>query len=197
MQMKGRSSYHISNRGFTLLEILVAMVIISLVIGISMFMIGDNRTRYLDHESRRFLAVMQMAADEAVLQFSQLGVVLDNKSYRFVVFDEAAQAWIPYTKAEDQTYRDYELPFGMFLEVDLDGVDAGLRSSIEELTLIDEDELNRFEEEEEDARLQPQIFLFSSGEISDFDVYFRYDDLNAFEQVRGRLNGVIERVDEP
>lgn len=182
--------------GFTLLEILVAMAIISMVLGISIFMIGDNRTRHLDHESRRFMAVMRMAADEAILQFEQLGVIFDNKSYRFVVFDEPNQRWVNYVKGEDRTFREYELPFGMFLELDLDGVKAGLGSSIEELTIIDERELDRFEKDEDEEQMQPQLFLFSSGEISDFDVYFRYDDLKEFTHVRGRLHGLIERVEQ-
>ena len=188
-----------SDAGFTLLEILIAMIIISIVIGMAVFMVGDRRSQYLDHEARRLMAMLDMSAQEAILQFAELGVVFDNQSYRFVIFDDKEQVWKEYTSPGQRSpFRHYELPEGMFLELDFEGIRQASGASIETLTLIDERELERFADDpDESETLQPQVILFSSGEITEFDLFLGYDDFAERPKIRVWQDGTIERIEEP
>ena len=185
------------NRGFTLIEILVVITIISIVSGIIVFSIGDTRSREFDRETRRLQTVLQMASQEAVMQYQQLGVIIEPDGYQFVRLDEEQEKWVPFS-SDDATFRNHKVMEGVTLEVSLDGMDSGLGSDIEELTLIDDEELDRFDDDEdEEVALQPQIYMLSSGELNDFIIYLDFDEINEHFMITGNLAGAIklERAD--
>ena len=187
------------SRGFTLIEILVVITIISIVSGIIVFSIGDTRSREFDRETRRLQTVLQMASQEAVMQYQQLGVIIEPDGYQFVRLDEEQEKWVPFS-SDDATFRNHKVMEGVTLEVSLDGMDSGLGSDIEELTLIDDEELDRFDDDEdEEVALQPQIYMLSSGELNDFIIYLDFDEINEHFMITGNLAGAIklERADAP
>lgn len=185
-------------RGFTLLEIMVVMIVIAVIVTMAVFMVGDQRGQNLDHEARRLMAVLEMSSQEAILKFVEIGVVFDNQGYQFVSFDDASQEWQEYPAGKAAPLRPYKLPEGMFIELDFDGErsSSSSGSTIETLKLIDDRELIRFEEDEEETeQLTPQIILFSSGELTEFDLYLGYDDMQERPQIRAWQDGTLERLD--
>lgn len=82
-------------RGFTLLEVLVVVVIVSVLAGSALLSLGDGRTRQLRGEGRHLLQVLQWVADEAVFRQALLGVFIDADGYRVVEWSERQQTWRP------------------------------------------------------------------------------------------------------
>ncbi len=145
-------------RGFTLIEIMVVMVIVGVMVGmISLVATGSRDRQELENESRRLMAVLQMASEEAVLQNIEIGVEFSEEGYRFRGFDEENRQWI---RMPQEFLSDEELEEG--IELDLTGLAVGmsLKQTNERAT----------EDEESRTEFLPQVLLLSSGETTPFDI---------------------------
>ena len=103
-------------RGFTLVEILVVVIIVATISGIALMsigLIGDDRE--LNTERQRLASLIEMAQDEATLQGREFGLELMTSTYRFVEFDPFTSEWseIP----GDDLFRMRQLPEGMEFEL--------------------------------------------------------------------------------
>lgn len=156
-------------RGFTLLEIMLVMVLMAVVLSsVSLsFDIRSDRTRVED-EAKRFQAVVQLASDYALLNNLQLGLQIEERSYQFLGFD--GENWQAIN--DDKLFSIHELDEEFTLQLSigeipwLDDYDAeeGLFGRLSD----DEDD----NEQKNKKRLIPQVYLFSSGEITPFSVQF-------------------------
>lgn len=154
--------------GFTLLEVMLVMVLMAVILS-SVSLSFDIRSDYdkTKEETRRFQAALQLAADYGLLNNVQLGVSVKKNQYQFLIYD--GEHW--QTISEDKTFAPYELPEGFELELTLgelswmEDYDAeeGLFSS------TDEDD-----DKDKKNKLIPQIYLFSSGELTPFTLQFSY-----------------------
>lgn len=105
------------NRGFTLIEILVVLVIIGLMAG-AMVMIGsDNRAAIARDEIEKLNAKLKLALEEAQLHGVEFGLVVTETDYRFVTF--GADRWTPIS--DDKAYQTYRLPDGFELALEIEG----------------------------------------------------------------------------
>ena len=180
MHLCGRSG------GFTLVEILVVIVIISIVMSIAMLSItlagGDNQLR---DEAQRVISLVDVAQDESLLQGREFGLEFMQGSYRFVEFNPLTQQWSEVIG--DDTLRQRELPEELELEL-----------FIEERRVILKTDPARTESGEEDRpgieRYAPHVLIYSSGDMSPFELHFvrRVDD--SLVAVQGDAAGVLEIV---
>lgn len=172
--------------GFTLVEILVVIVIISIVMSIAMLSItlagGDNQLR---DEAQRVISLVDVAQDESLLQGREFGLEFMQGSYRFVEFNPLTQQWSEVIG--DDTLRQRELPEELELEL-----------FIEERRVILKTDPARTESGEEDRpgieRYAPHVLIYSSGDMSPFELHFvrRVDD--SLVAVQGDAAGVLEIV---
>ena len=105
------------NRGFTLIEVMVVMVIIAiLVTAVSLSLKGDRVGDALGEEAKRLTALLNLAREEAVMRDRDLGLVLAEDGYLFVQRDEerasedVAEHYV--TLADDPMFRARALPPG-------------------------------------------------------------------------------------
>jgi general secretion pathway protein H len=70
-------------RGFTLIEILVVMVIISVVGGIALLSIHHNENTRYDRLARELANRLTLAQEQAMLQPTILGLTLDETHFQF------------------------------------------------------------------------------------------------------------------
>lgn len=110
--------------------------------------------RQLREESNRLAALLEQAADEAVMQNQEYGLRLTEDGYVFLCLDEAKQRWGDCT---DSLFRARRLAEGLELRLLRESELKGLPAVAEESTRQDRDEA---------ARLSPDLFLLSSGEAS-------------------------------
>jgi general secretion pathway protein H len=165
---KFRSQRHC---GFTLIEILVAVVVIGVIVTVSVLSIGDPAADKLREETRRLAAVMDLAQEEAILQSRDFGVTVWQQGYSFHEFSEGN--WLKVDK--DQVLRSHQFPKGVRVQLILEGVDV----------IVSAVELEK-----------PQIFILSSGEVSQFKLQLKFLDMPAFfTQLSTNEIGVVEYTD--
>jgi len=175
-------------RGFTLIEILVALVIVGIVLSVALLstnLVGNDRE--LDEESRRLAALIEVARDDAMFQGRELGIEMLSTGYRFVEFDPYTNQWavIP----DDETLRHWNLPETV------------------ELELVLEDKRVQLDEEPKEIRYDPRtgasignyaphLLIYSSGDMTPFEITLTrpFDTTTAI--LRGDLLGNLEFGDE-
>ena len=174
-----------SNRGFTLLEIILVIAVIGLIVStVSYNVIGKDPADEVEQEARKLQVLVEMASDFAVLNQRQLGLRIDDKdmSYEFVALDEE-QKWRPL--ASQQGSHDIfalrEMPEYLSLELILDNLpwqseDSLFDSGVFDETLSVSDESVEIGNEEDIEPPPPQILLLSSGEITPFELQLVYEE---------------------
>lgn len=145
------------SRGFTLIEIMVVMVVVGLLAVIAVVNMGGGaQQRELENAARELFLLMQTASEQAVLNNQEMGLVIDDESYRFLAFNSLERAWEP---QEERLFSPRKVPEWMAL------------------TYQTEDNLPTLPgvEDDEDAP-RPDLVFFSSGEITPFEMQMTVGD---------------------
>ncbi|WP_404362935.1 type II secretion system minor pseudopilin GspH [Marinobacter sp.] len=139
-----------SASGFTMIEILVVLVLVGLLASLAVVNLGGSADRReLENTVRDLYLLMQTASEQAILNNQELGLVLEDRTYRFVVFNDEERSWV---SQSERLFRPRTLPEGT------------------EVTSIVENDLPTLASDEE--ALRPDIVFFSSGEITPFELEF-------------------------
>ncbi|MFI4919476.1 MAG: type II secretion system minor pseudopilin GspH [Legionellales bacterium] len=86
---------HYSNRGFTLIEILVVIVIIGITVGFALIAFGDfGEGRRVLFAADQLVNTLRLAQQQAILETSTLGLRIDKTSYQILKFDKSS-TWSP------------------------------------------------------------------------------------------------------
>lgn len=138
-------------RGFTLIEIMVVMVVVGLLAVIAVVNLGGGaQQRELENAARELFLLMQTASEQAVLNNQEMGLVIDDESYRFLAFNSLERIWEP---QKERLFATRQLPEWIAL------------------TYQTEDNLPTLpgvKNDEDDPR--PDLVFFSSGEITPFEM---------------------------
>lgn len=184
------------NKGFTLLEIMLVILIIGMMAKIVVPSIswGGDEER-LENSAKRFKAVFDLASEFAMLNNQELGLILKDNNYRFVSFD--GTRWVNFQPEKYFEPSDHEE--GFELELELEGLEWAEHNLLNEVTFeVEEDDDNDSKE-----MLSPQIFILSSGDITPFRITFSYKpdfEQTIYFQVSGeftvpvKLEGPLDRV---
>ncbi len=99
--------------GFTLLEMMVALLITAVLAGALVLAIPD-RSRSLQFEADRLAQLMAVAREEAILRGAPVRLEADSNRYRFIVWRDQAWRSLPEDPALRQ--RDWIAPTELALE---------------------------------------------------------------------------------
>lgn len=149
-------------RGFTLLELMLVILIIGLMVGTVSLALPDSSAQQLQKQASRLHAQINLASQQSVFQNKDLGLKVTRLSYDFYQFD--GDHW---TLLEPQSrFSPRPLPPETSFELSLDGQPINI-----------------------EAAQQPQILFLSDGQMSRFRLsLFSRDQGNRFS-LRGDLNG--------
>lgn len=154
-------------RGFTLVELLVVIVIISIMLGYLVVSIGGNGPdKILKDEANRISTLVQMASEQALLQRSELGLYIGEERYQF--FQLRDGEWTP---LGDAIFR--ERTPSESIQLELITVNAAPPPEIDEEKIV------------------PQIFLLSSGEVTPFELEIKDDELEEYYSLSSTETGNI------
>ncbi len=160
MRKFGRAS------GFTLIEILVVVFIISIVMSVavlSLSSVGDDRQ--MRREATRFMSLVDVAQDEALMQGREFGLELMTDSYRFVEYDPISNQWSEIFGDDQLRFR--QLPEQMGIELFLE--DQQILLDIGPAEMEENDDSSSFGGIDQ---YTPHVLISSSGDRTPFELHF-------------------------
>lgn len=160
--------------GFTLLELIVVVLIIGLMTGLVNLSSGLNRQHDIEEEVERIAALITLASEESIFKSTELALEFDTTSYRFLALsDDQWQAL-----EGDRLLRERQLPAGLEIELYIEGE----RERLFTLATAKEKEKER----------KPRIYIFSSGELTPFELTLQHADGDKLYTLTGIANGQLE-----
>ena len=134
--------------GFTLIEILVVLVVVSMLVALATFTLGGNSLRRdLDNEVEQLFLLMQTVSEQAVLNNTEFGLAIEEEQYRFLAFDQQSGTWKP---SSERLYRQRALPEWLVV----------IRHIANDAPRLASD----------DDQPVPDVVMFSSGETTPFEL---------------------------
>ncbi|MFA9438270.1 prepilin-type N-terminal cleavage/methylation domain-containing protein [Uliginosibacterium sp. sgz301328] len=107
-------------RGFTLIEVMVVLIIISVMATVTAISIEGMQKREAQHEVDRLRRVLEIAAETATVRGSPLAVDFLPNGYRFSALDTSGEWHLLFNP---QTLRQRPWPNGVSVEsLEIDGV---------------------------------------------------------------------------
>jgi len=132
-------------KGFTLIEIMVVMVIIGVMAAMAAVVVSGNKERrQLENEARKLLAILQLAQEESVFQNIEIGVKIDSEGYEFKALDETNMTWVDLSQDFLKKRR-----FPEWLDIEFKG---------------EKKEIKLPSENTDSKSFRPQLLFLSSGE---------------------------------
>ncbi len=184
-----------SQQGFTLIEIMLVLVLIGVMVSLVQFTFQGNKLEQdLKKVSKQFIGSFTIAAEYALLNNLELGVLVEEDHYQFLGFD--GENW---QAISDSDYlKDYRLPEHLKMAVNLEGLEVDEQALFDIETFVKDDEglFNNgesFKDSDEEKKLIPQIYILSGGEITPFELNFMPadeldDDSDIMYQVIGQYS---------
>ena len=152
--------------GFTLIEVLVVILIIGIIINfVAISLGGRGPTETLKTEARRLVSLIELAAEEALLNSELIGIVVDEDSYQFLVRE--GESWMP---SEETVFRKRNLPEGIRFKLITEYKPA---------------------QKERAGSPTPDIVLLSSGELTPFEIKVSTDLTEDFFRITGTETGTL------
>jgi type II secretion system protein H len=110
----------IAQRGFTLLEIMIVVVIVGiLVVGAVLSLGATGKDSGLQQERDRLAALIAYGRERGAMLTLEYGIRCGQHGYRFVYFDNRLLRWAPETV--DDTLHPRKLPSGLRLDLVIEG----------------------------------------------------------------------------
>ncbi len=191
--MRNLPELAIKQRGFTLIEVMVVVVLIGLMASLVQFNFsGNNPEDKLNYESARFAAIFEVAAEYGMLNNIELGLIVKKDSYQFLAYDGTQWTEIP----EQDWQANVTLPEDIDLSLELDDlpIEEPMLFDADTFREKDEDDFTLLSKEEREKKIIPQVYILSGGDLSPFSVTFRLTEELAYiegaEDLAYRVTGL-------
>ncbi|MDF2184877.1 type II secretion system minor pseudopilin GspH [Grimontia hollisae] len=154
--------------GFTLLEILLVLLLLSISAVIVVPNLPQNSSDDAKEEAQRFYQLIQLWTEQSLLTGQTFGLNVDKDGYQLLRLTH--DDWVPVEKGRSVT--SVTLPPALELDLEVSGFVAEEDRLFDRESLFD-DELFA---EEENQPPQPQVVLMGNGEIIPFTLTFIADN---------------------
>ena len=164
-----------SERGFTLIEVLVTLVIIGLIISVVGLSLRNDPAAEAHRFATQLKKQMEFSADRAVLKQDTVGLFIETQGYAFLGYSWRDKRWYPLLNKESLPL---ELPHAYSLR---------LGDNVEDQVLRDEDGLP-----------VPQLIFLPTGENTAFELFIEelYSDEPPLRIYSDGFSGLrIDRAD--
>ncbi|WP_062263120.1 type II secretion system minor pseudopilin GspH [Endozoicomonas arenosclerae] len=175
------------NAGFTLLEIMLVMVLLGIATAVVLPTLepGDSSAR-LKTDAERFAALVKTGHEESLIKGKDLGVKFTRNGYQFMERDEGK--WQPLQ--QDRMLTEKELPEAITLDFK-----PGELVWQAALDAEQQDDSSALFDDEEESKKNPDLYIWSSGEITPAEVRFQSSsDARRFFSVMIRETGEVKVV---
>ncbi|VAX14510.1 hypothetical protein MNBD_GAMMA24-888 [hydrothermal vent metagenome] len=159
-------------KGFTLLEILVVIVLLGIIMTVAVISIGNTQSGKLQEDMRRLLQIMRLAQEEAIINQQTLAVKFSIHGYALQRYDRKAKIWVSVT--DPDFFRARKLDEDYKIRLVQDGLSV---------SLSDKD--------------SGKVLMYSSGEMTPFELDISLPDSNINYHLSGDLMGKLRIKDLP
>ena len=105
------------SKGFTLIEILVVLLIVTILAGVTVAKLPTfSRDADFETETRRLQLLFSMARQESILDSTEFGFRLTDQGYKFLKYDDGSQSWAD----AESPFQERSLPDGLKLVIEAD-----------------------------------------------------------------------------
>lgn len=155
--------------GYTLIEVLFVVLVVGVLAGVTVLNFDMNSPQQiLGREAQRLQRVLAAAAEEALFQGAEYGLLLGEEEYQVMKFDAQAQQW---RQSDAPIFQTRRLPGAVDLVLEMED----RRFSPEQAEGVKTWPGGQQDGEEqgggERAGMAPQVLLLSSGELTPFEIY--------------------------
>ncbi|MCY9855569.1 type II secretion system minor pseudopilin GspH [Vibrio mediterranei] len=159
-----RSLIRQHHQGFTLLEVLLVLVLLSISAVAVISTLPQPQDEQVKQQAQRLFQRLQLFNEEAMLAGKDFGIRVDEDKKQYVFLELQADGW--QRVSLNQIPEETTLPEDMTVKLDLsNGVWGNDDRLFEPGTLFDEDMFADIEKKKK-AEKPPQVFILSSGEIT-------------------------------
>lgn len=157
-----------------MIEVLVVMVIMAIIAGVAVISLGTlGRAPPAKHAAEQLSALADLAAQQAVMEGQQYGLLVKRHGYQFFVYDGAK--WQP---VQDETmFRARNLGNDVVFDLHLEGTPVKLAKTETDASADNSDDISSDKKtdtsdigSDSSQQPKPQIALLSSGEVTPFEI---------------------------
>lgn len=156
-------------QGYTLIEILIVLFIISIVTTVGLLTIGNSDNREMQSIANELTQMVVLAEQQALLSPNVLGLTVKSHTLQFSSLQLAANSkkntWLP---LEDAVLKAYQVPSHIQISVNVGD------------KVLSEDE-----------KKSPQIVISTNGDITPFTIYIGKKGQKPYYAVIGDADGSI------
>lgn len=154
------------NRGFTLIEIVAVMTIISIIMSVAALNTDFNFSKkyLLGALSTRLYGTILLAQEQAIIENNIYGLILDRHSFKFVRFSKKNKQWVPVK--EPTAFSNYQ--YDDSLSITILKKSKGFRKLL--------------------------TVFYPSGEITPFSIKIDTENGQSAQKIVGYKNGHVEIV---
>lgn len=160
--------------GFTLIEILVVMLIISIVSSAALFSLSVNQNHRLESFAKQLTRTFLLAEQQAMLQPAVLGFVQTKHAYAFYRYSEKNHTW---SMLNDTALGSHDLSSDAKLSLSVQNKNVPIADTAEKIT--------------------PQLIISTSGDITPFVIYLGKPNKPPRYRIVGEANGSIHHEPIP
>lgn len=161
------------SQGYTLIEILIVLFIVSIVTSIAFITIGGNENRRLESFANELTQILTLAEEQAMLQPSVLGLSFNEQALQFASYEiqeEKKKGWVPLT---DKLLGHHRIPKGV------------------ELAIHVGDKRTSSMDAKKDAENNPQIIISTNGDVTPFTIYVGKSGEKPRYIIKGHADGSV------
>ncbi len=155
-------------QGYTLIEILIVMIIISIVGTASVMLISRNKNTRLESLAKQITNIISLTEEQAMLQPAVLGFSVSQNSFQVYQYQEPTReqenAWLALS---DSVLGKHSFPTSIAITVKIQG------------------------EAVEPKKNQPQIIISTNGDITPFVILIGEKGKTPRYQITGEENGTL------
>lgn len=158
------------SKGYTLIEILIVMFIISIVATTALLSISYNKNKTIESFANQLTQILTLAEEQAMLQPVVLGVMVSDASLSFSSLKQDSTSkknqWVP---LQDTVLGTHHIPHGIQISVKVENTKSA----------------------DDAEKKTPQIIISSNGEASPFTIYLGKPGEKPLYAIKGEADGSI------
>jgi general secretion pathway protein H len=153
---------YVEHKGFTLMELLIVIVIISIVSSVALMTLSYNSTKNIESFAHQLMQVVTLAEHEAMLRPATLGVAFTKNSYQFYDYDLSSK----WQLLHDNDLKKYSIPQNIQITLQINHEEVALNG-------------------------KPVVIISQSSDITPFVILLSERGKSPCYQVIGNANGAL------